>query len=170
VRTNKIIGVLLMKKMIFAIGIAVLCSYVHAEIIELDTYNPDHCRQQILSSNDNAPVVLAYFEDCEPAKQFIKNVYEPVAKEHPDRAFFKFNADPNASDWQAYSQCLQLLGHVGSPTAMLYYKAYDIGSHQSLLFGPVRAGGSGYMTKEEFLKMIDPYMIKRGVSFKSNKK
>lgn len=158
------------KKLLVLGAFFTLCSTAHAELIELDTQSPDHCRQQVLNAPDEMPVILAYFDGCEPAKKFIENVYEPIAKEHPERTFFKYNMDSNSSDWQTYSQCLQLAGHIGSPTAMLYYKAVDPTTGNKILFGPLRAGGGGDTTKEEFLKLIEPDNAKKSISFSKNLK
>jgi hypothetical protein len=142
-----------------------LCNVGYAEIIELDNQDPDHCRQQVISDKDDVPVVLAYFSWCEPAKEFIQNIFEPVAKEHPERTFFKFNMD-NTSDWQAFNHCLQLSGHLGSPTSIIYKKFTNPQTGAKILIGPLRMSVGSNVTKEEFLKLIDMNgMNKKTLSF-----
>ena len=96
-----------------------ISSVSYANIIELDALNPDHCRQQLLNSKDYVPVIATYHSDNIgwPSHEFMKK-FEILAKQHPERTFFKWDAK---KDWAHATQtlCIQVLGFSVQPYIML---------------------------------------------------
>src|SRR5689334_17349113 len=91
---------------LFAVAIS---SYTYADIIELDAINPDHCRQQILQSTDDLPIIAAYTSNQSDgnSKLFLKK-FELLAKAHPERTFFKWDAEKDVAHL-TQTLCLQQL-------------------------------------------------------------
>ena len=125
-----------------------LSSYACAEIIDLDAMNADVCRQQILKSTDDAPVIAIYsstWNDGSP--EFIKNL-EQLAKENPSRTFFKWDASEDLMH-TTQSLCLQQLGFLIFPSLELL-----LVSKEEHLFLGVRREYAQFMTYDDLEKAI----------------
>lgn len=142
------------KKFALCLFATAISSYAYADIIELDAFNPDHCRQQILKSTDDLPVIAAYTSGNSDSESFMKK-FELLAKEHPERTFFKWDAK---QDVQHVTQtlCLQQLGFSIQPNIILLGVVKDAGERiERLMTSPLRLAWAGEMTKAEMNKFID---------------
>lgn len=139
---------------LFLLSVAI-SNYSYANIIELDAANPDHCRQQILQSTDEVPVIAAYSSNQydETSKLFMKK-FEILAKEHPERTFFKWDAEKDVLHL-SQSLCLQQLGLSISPKIILLAVFKDDRSGQMFMSSPMRLEWAGQMTMAEINKFID---------------
>jgi len=147
---------------------AVSCSTAYSEVIDLNHYSADICRQQILHSPDEYPIIMTYFHDCEFAKKFMP-VYEAVAKDHPERTFYRFDYQ---GEWGQIilSQCLDQLGGAFSPQLRVVYLAKDPETGMVLRTPPLKMDGSGYWTKEDVVKFIDVSDKMKNISFQQTQK
>lgn len=132
-----------------------ISSYAYADIVELDAFNPDHCRQQILKSTDDLPIIASYTSDVYDgnSEEFMKK-FEVLAKAHPERTFYKWDAK---KDVQHVTQtlCLQQLGFAIQPSIIMVAVVKDKDSGQAIMSSPVRLEWSGEMTMAEMNKFID---------------
>jgi len=140
------------KKFALCVFAAAISSYAYADIIELDAFNPDHCRQQILKSTDELPIIAAYTSDNND-ESFVKQ-FELLAKAHPERTFFKWDAK---NDLLHLSQtlCLQQLGLFVQPSMILLAVFKDDNSGEMFMSSPLRLSWAGEMTMAEMNKFID---------------
>lgn len=138
-----------LKKLILLISTVVLCNAGYAKVIDLDR-NPDTCRQQIFNSPDEFPIILSYYHDCEWAQKFMP-VYETVAKEHPERTFYRFDFQ-NAKT--QYAQCIDQLGGSLSPQLRVIWIVKDSETGEKYRLPPLRVDGEGTWTKEDVVKFI----------------
>ncbi len=141
------------KKISLLLVAAAISSYTYADIIELDAVNPDHCRQQILQSTDELPVIAAYTTNPydDNSKVFMEK-FEFLAKAHPERTFFKWDAEKDVAHL-TQSLCLQQLGLFVPPNIILVgvYK-YD---NNGVMTSPLRLEWAGEMTTADLNKFID---------------
>ncbi len=146
----------------------VISSNTYAEIIELDAINPDHCRQQLLKSTDELPVIAAYTSNPNDgnSKLFMKK-FELLAKGHPDRTFFKWDAKKDLGH-VTQSLCLQQLGFFVPPNIMLVgiVKDKNIGT---IMTTPLRLQWAGQMKTEDMNSFIDVSDPEMRASFLSQK-
>ncbi|HEX4044250.1 MAG TPA: hypothetical protein VHZ76_01110 [Gammaproteobacteria bacterium] len=145
----------ILKKFALCLFAAAISSYAYADIIELDAVNPDHCRQQILQSTDNLPIIAAYTSNQydDNSKLFMEK-FELLAKAHPERTFFKWDAEKDVGHL-TQSICLQQLGLLTPPTMMLLGVFKDDNSDQMFMSSPLRLEWAGQITREEMNKFID---------------
>lgn len=140
-------------KIISSLFAALVFSSAHADIIELDPLNPDHCRQQILESADYLPVIAGYSSDKydRVSKAFMEK-FEILAKEHPERTFFKWDA---LKDTLHLTQtlCLQQSGLFIQPNMVLL--TLYVFKGRMMMTTPIRLEWSGEMTLAEMNKFID---------------
>jgi hypothetical protein len=143
------------KKFASCVFAAVISSYAYADIIELDALNPDHCRQQILNSADNIPVIAAYLGKTTSGDsvEFMKK-FELLAKAHPERTFFKWDADKDMLHLTK-TLCLQQLGISIQPNIMLLGVVNDKDTGKGFVTSPFRLSWAGEMTMPEMHKFID---------------
>lgn len=143
------------KKFALFLLAAAISSYTYADIIELDAFNPDHCRQQILQSTDDLPVIAAYTSNQydDNSKLFMKK-FELLAKAHPERTFFKWDAEKDVGHL-TQSLCLQQLGIFSPPNIILLGVFKDDNSGQMFMSSPLRLEWAGQMTIAEMNKFID---------------
>lgn len=150
---------------------AAISSYTYAGIIELDAINPDHCRQQILQSTDDLPVIGAFTSNQydENSKLFMEK-FELLAKAHPERTFFKWDAEKDVGHL-TQSLCLQQLGLFVPPNIILLGVFKDDNSHQTFMSSPLRLEWAGQMTVAEMNKFIDvsDQNIKKSVLSQKNR-
>lgn len=150
---------------------AAISSYTYAGIIELDAINPDHCRQQILQSTDDLPVIAAFTSNQydENSKLFMEK-FELLVKAHPERTFFKWDAEKDVGHL-TQSLCLQQLGLFVSPNIILLGVFKDDNSDQMFMSSPLRLEWAGQMTIVEMNKFIDVSdpNIKKSVLSKKNR-
>jgi hypothetical protein len=158
------------KKFALCLFAAAVSSYSYANIIELDAVNPDHCRQQILQSTDDLPIIGAYTSNQydENSKLFMEK-FELLAKAHPERTFFKWDAEKDVTHL-TQSLCLQQLGLFASPNIILLGVFKDDNSNQMYMSSPLRLEWAGQMTVAEMNKFIDvsDSNIKKSVSSLKN--
>ncbi|HAT6977946.1 TPA: hypothetical protein I8Y81_003201 [Legionella pneumophila] len=143
------------KKISLCIFAAAVSSNVCADIIELDAFNPDHCRQQILQSADVLPIIATYTSDINNSTSvsFMEN-FEILAKSHPERTFFKWDAKKDVQH-VTQSLCLQQLGFFIQPSIILLAVVKDDNSGQAIMSSPLRLQWAGEMTTTEMDKFID---------------
>jgi hypothetical protein len=161
----------MLKKFALCIFAAAISSYAYADIIELDALNPDHCRQQILHSTDNLPVIAAYTsnEYDGNSKLFMKK-FEHLAKTHPERTFFKWDVEKDVIHL-TQSFCLQQLGFFVPPNMLLIGVFKDDNNGQMFMSSPLRLQWAGEMTIAEMNKFIDvsdPSFKKAALSLKNH--
>lgn len=130
---------------------ATISSIACAEVIELDAYNPDHCRQQLLNSTDELPIIATYNSEDKHGNsgQFMKK-FELLAQEHPERTFFQWDVSEDRLHI-TQSLCMQQLGFVMQPNIMLLAVMNDF----EFMTSPLRVQWAGEMTPEEMNKFID---------------
>jgi hypothetical protein len=131
---------------------AAISSYAYADIIELDTFNPDHCRKQIISSNDQVPIIATYSSDRNdgnPNSEAFMAKFEDLAKKHPERTFYKWDVKKDVFH-STQALCLQQLGFVIQPNIMLVGVVKD-----EIMTSPLRLTWSGEMTTIEMNKFIE---------------
>jgi hypothetical protein len=149
---------------------AAISSHTYANIIELDAINPDHCRQQILQSTDDLPIIAAFTSNQydENSKLFMEK-FELLAKTHPERTFFKWDAEKDVVHL-TQSLCLQQLGLFGQPNIILLGVFKDDNSGQIFMSSPLRLEWAGQMTITEMNKFIDVSdpNIKKSIFLKNN--
>ena len=143
------------KKFALFLFAAAISSYTYADIIELDAVNPDHCRQQILQSIDDLPVIAAYTSNQydDNSKLFMKK-FELLAKTHSERTFFKWDAEKDVGHL-TQSLCLQQLGLFVPPNIILLGVFKGDNSGQMFMSSPLRLEWAGQMTIAEMNKFID---------------
>src|SRR3990167_4852863 len=143
------------KKFALCLLAAVISSYAYADIIELDTFNPDQCRQQILKSTDELPIIATYTSDRGDgnSEAFMKK-FEVLAQEHPERTFFKWDAKKDLLHI-TQTLCLQQLGLFVQPNIILLAVIKDDDSGKALMSSPLRLQWAGQMTTTEMNKFID---------------
>lgn len=143
----------ILNKVAFCALASVISSYTYANVIELDAFNPDHCRQQILQSTDEMPVIAAYMTGNSDSDAFMQK-FETLAKTHPERTFYKWDSK---KDWQHATQslCLQQLGIFIQPSIMLVAVVKDANNGQVIMSSPLRLEWAGEMTMPEMTKFID---------------
>lgn len=157
-------------KVFFLLGLSIVFNQaVFSKVIDLDTFNPDQCRQQLLHSVDSFPIVLTYFPECPYAKKFMP-IYEAVAKEHPERTFFRYNFNENAVSNQNLAICLQQLGGAFSPVMRVIPIYRDGSTGTSYLFPALKIGGNGNWTKDQVVNFIDINDEKRFISMSNSQK
>lgn len=145
----------ILRKFALLLFTAAISSYTYADIVELDAVNPDHCRQQILQSQDELPVIAMFTNNQydEPSKLFMEK-FELLAKTHPERKFFKWNAEKDVLHL-TQSLCLQQLGLFAPPNIVLLGVFKDDNSGQMFMSAPLRLEWAGQMTIAELNKFID---------------
>lgn len=159
------------KKIALSLFTAVISSYAFADIIELDTFNPDHCRQQILQSKDELPVIASYstYKYDDNSKMFMKE-FKKFANSHPEKTFFTWDAEKDALHL-TQTLCLQQLGLIAQPNIVMLgvFKADDSGP--SFMSAPFRSSWAGNMTVMEMNKFIDvsDYSMKKAVLAQKNR-
>ncbi len=139
------------KKIALCLCAVAISSYTYADVIELDAFNPDHCRQQILNSADDIPVIAAYTSDNQDSELFMKK-FELLAKEHPERTFFKWDSKKDVLH-TTQTLCLQQLGFSIQPNIILLGVVKDAGD--AIMTSPLRLYWAGEMTTVEMNKFID---------------
>lgn len=143
------------KKFVLCAFVAAMASYAYADVIELDAFNPDHCRQQILKSTDELPVIAAYTSDSNDGNsQVFMKKFEVLAKAHPERTFFKWDAKKDVQH-ATQTLCLQQLGFFVQPNIILLAVVKDDASGEAIMSSPLRLGWAGEMTMAEMNKFID---------------
>lgn len=142
------------KRLALGLFIAAISSSVFADIIELDSLNPDHCRQQILRTTDGLPVIATYNMRDYPDSESFMEKFELLAKDHPEKTFFKWDAQ---KDVQHVTQtlCLQQLGFLIQPNMILLAVAEEAGTGEKIMSSPLRLSWAGEMTLAEMNKFID---------------
>lgn len=159
------------KKFALCIVAATISSLSYASIIELDALNPDTCRQQILKSTDEAPIIAAYKSDNLDgnSKEFMKK-FELLAKQHPERTFFKWDV---RKDWAHTTQllCIQQVGFSIQPNIILLGVVKDEESGSVFMTSPLRLTWAGQMTLTEMNKFIDisDFDMKKAVLSQKNR-
>lgn len=138
------------KKIALCLLATAISSYTYADIIELDAANPDNCRQQILKSTDELPVIATYTSNSNDGQSasFMKK-FEALAKEHPEKTFFKWDAEKDALHL-TQTLCLQQLGLAPHPSIIML--VVFTGTFMS---SPLRLSWAGEMTMAEMNKFID---------------
>lgn len=81
-------------KMFLVLFILLFSPIASAQIIELNSQNPDACRQQLLQSNDTNPIIFMYNKDC-PHAQKVLPVYIEVSNKVKSRTFFTYDFSEN---------------------------------------------------------------------------
>lgn len=152
-----------LKKIASCLFAVVLSSHAYADIIELDAFNPDHCRQQLLQSTDDLPVVATYTTDDTDSERFMRR-FERLAKEHPERTFFKWDAKKDLLHG-TQTICLQQLGFFVQPNIILLgiIKDDNSDSGKTIMTSPLRLQWSGFMSQIEmdnFIHIFDAGMKK----------
>lgn len=160
-----------LKKVALGLLVAAISSYAYADIIELDEYNPDHCRQQIIKSADILPVIATYTSDGSDgnSEAFMKK-FEVLAKNHPERTFFKWDAKKDTLH-VTQSVCLQQLGVFVQPNIILLAVLNEEGNEKATVSSPLRLQWSGIMSNTEmdkFIDVSDPSMKKSFLSQKNH--
>lgn len=145
----------LFKKLTLCLFATVISSYAYADIVELDAFNPDRCRQQILKSADELPVIATYSSDKHDgnSEMFMKK-FELLAKEHPERTFFKWDAKKDVLH-ATQTLCLQQLGLTIQPNILLLGVVKDLNTDKAFMTSPLRLYWAGEMTMVEMNKFID---------------
>src|SRR5687767_10412269 len=105
------------KKFGLCLFAAAISGYAYADIIELDAVSPDRCRQQILDSKDQVPVIAAYTSNPNDSSVSFMKKFETLAKEHPERTFFKWDAKKDMLHL-TQTLCMQQLGLMVQPSIM----------------------------------------------------
>lgn len=145
-------------KKLLLLGLSVLFSQASmAEVVKLDHLNPDNCRQQLMSVEDDYPVVVVYRSDLPEQDQMMatyEKLSEEYAQEHPTRIFFKFDV-ADYYNWQAYTACTQQQGYVGTPSAMIFAKFHDPLTRSIYMWGPIRMDSGSDMTREDLIKIAE---------------
>lgn len=141
------------QKLALCLLAAGISSYTYADIIELDSFNPDHCRQQILKSADNLPVIATYIDGGKDSESFMKK-FDLLAKEHPERTFFKWDAKKDVLH-ATQTLCLQQLGFSLHPSIILLAVVKDENTEKSIMSSPLRLYWAGEMTLAEMNVFID---------------
>lgn len=149
-----------------------ISSYAYADIIELDAINPDHCRQQILQSPDNLPIIAAYSSNQydDNSKLFMQK-FDRLAKEHPERTFYKWDAEKDTGHL-TQSLCLQQLGLFVQPNIILLGVVKDDNSNQAFMSSPLRLNWSGQMNITDMNKFIDvsDINVKQAILLQNNRR
>jgi len=142
------------KKLSLCLFAAAISSSVFADIIELDPFNPDRCRQQILKSADELPVIATYNMKDYPDSESFMEKFELLAKEHPEKTFFKWDAQ---KDIQHVTQtlCLQQLGFLIQPNMILLAVAKVEETGEKIMSSPLRLSWAGEMSLAEMNKFVD---------------
>lgn len=135
---------------------AMVSNYAYAGIIELDAMNPDHCRQQILTSESLMPIIALYSSDSRNGSDaFMKN-YETLAAEHPDLAFYKWDMKKDTLGLTR-SLCMQQVGVPVVPSMMMVGVMHD-DEYGSFMTQPYRSTFTMMLTLrdlEEFIGVSD---------------
>lgn len=151
-----------------AIALSVLTtavsSYAYADVIELDALNPDHCRQQILKSVDELPVIAAYTNNPNDSSVDFMTKYEALAKKHPERTFYKWNIDKDALHLTR-TLCIQQLGVPVVPSIIMLGIFKDDNTGETYMSSPLRTSWAGEMTMSEMYRFIDVSDSKMKKSF-----
>jgi hypothetical protein len=136
------------KKLGSSLLAVLVSSYAYADVIELDALNADVCRQQILKSTDDAPVIAIYSSTWnEGSIEFIKNI-EQLAKTNPKRTFFTWDASEDKMH-TTQALCLQQLGLLIYPSMQLL-----IVDKQERMFLGVRMEYAQFMSIADMEKAI----------------
>ena len=143
------------KKIALCLFATIISSYSYANIVELDAVNPDHCRQQILRSTDNLPVIAAYTSNSNDrnSKPFLEK-FEILAKTNPEKTFFKWDAEKDVMSL-TQTLCLQQLGIFASPSIILLAVFKDDNTGETFMSSPLRLSWAGEMTLTEMNKFIN---------------
>jgi len=143
------------KKIALCLFATIISSYSYANIVELDAVNPDHCRQQILKSTDNLPVIAAYTSNPNDgnSKPFLEK-FEILAKTNPEKTFFKWDAEKDVMSL-TQTLCLQQLGIFASPSIILLAVFKDDNTGETFMSSPLRLSWAGEMTLTEMNKFIN---------------
>lgn len=159
------------KRFALCLFAAAISSYAYADIIELDALNPDHCRQQILNSTDELPVIATTGDRFSGnSKSFMEN-FELLAKAHPEKTFFKWDAQKDLLHL-TQTLCLQQLGYTAFPSIILLGVFKDDNMGETFMSSPLRQSWAGAMTMAEMNKFIDisdPNMKKSVLSLKNHR-
>lgn len=130
-----------------------------AKVIELSTVNPDKCRQTILGSGVTRPVIFMYMKNC-PWADKLRPIYEAVANEFPERAFFayNFNDDSGNSNYVKAKTAQECFGTLPnrSPSIYVYNIMPSSTEHgfPGYFFGEDRMGLDGSATKEDLIRFL----------------
>ncbi|MFC3907494.1 hypothetical protein ACFORL_00185 [Legionella dresdenensis] len=135
------------KKLALGLLATAISGYSNAGIIELDAFDPDHCRQQILQSSDDLPVIAAYTSEIgnESESEAFMDKFELLAKEHPERTFFKWDANRDVQH-TTQALCMQQLGFFMQPSIMLLAVVKYGTNGQAIMTSPLRLQWAGEMT------------------------
>lgn len=142
------------KKIALCMLTAFSTSYAYADVIELDASNPDHCRQQILNSTDDLPIIAAYKNNPNDSSVNFMQKFEALAKQHPERTFYKWNAD-NDELHLTLTLCIQQIGVPVVPSIMMLGVFTDDYNAEKYMSSPLRMSWAGEMTTLELNKFID---------------
>ena len=150
------------KKFALCLLATAISSYAYADIIELDAANPDNCRQQILKRTDELPVIATYTSNSYDGQSapFMKK-FEALAKEHPEKTFFKWDAEKDMLHL-TQTLCLQQFGLAPQPSIIMLGVFTD-DSFGTFMSSPLRLSWAGEMTMAEmnkFINVSDPSMKK----------
>lgn len=135
-------------KVLLAIGIMCLSKLAIAQVIELDELNPDTCRKQLMTAEDQFPVVLEYIGSDKAAQDFMP-LYVKFAAKHPEHAFFTYDAEH--ANWQVQALCLQETGLFISPSVKILYKVPVL---QGYLSTVIRAESGRQLTERNLEWLI----------------
>ena len=143
----------MLRKSLFCLLSVTISGYACANIVELDAFNPDHCRQQILKSADELPVIASYESGRRDSESFM-NKFELLAKEHPERTFFKWDATKDGYH-ATQTLCLQQLGFTMQPSIILLAVVKYENSEKPIMSSPLRLYWAGEMSLLEMNAFID---------------
>lgn len=142
------------------LSIGLLCTQAaSAKVTALSNLFPDVCRQQLMTSVDDYPVVMVYRSD-EPDQDELMKRYEELSDEyaisHPTRKFFKFDMAENNYNWQAYTACTQQQGIIGTPSMMTFFKfrVEAAGKKYIYMWGPLRLE-AGDLSREDMVRVVE---------------
>lgn len=157
-------------KKFMLLGLTILFSQTSiAQVVALDALNPDNCRQQLMSVEDDYPVVVVYRSDLPEQDQMMatyEKLSEEYAQEHPTRTFFKFDM-ADYYNWQAYTACTQQQGYIGTPSAMIFAKFHDPLTRSIYMWGPIRMDSGADMTREDLIKIAEISRTKKAAIAKA---
>lgn len=142
----------MLKKISVVLLSGIVSSYAYADIIELDAINPDHCRQQILTSKSLMPIIALYSSDSHNGSDaFMKN-FETLAAEHPDLAFYKWDEKKDTLNLTR-SLCMQQVGVPVVPSIMMVGVMHD-DEYGSFMTQPYRSTFTMMLTLRDLEKFI----------------
>lgn len=164
-----------MRKMALLVTIAITgaaANQAYAKVIELNTLNPDACRQQILKGGDDRPLVFTYMVGCVWADA-IRPFYEDVSEMYPNRSFYAFAFSDEASVDDDYARARTAQACLGvipfsSPRILMYSVNPPTSTYAGRIKGLAKMGLDGSATKEDIIKFIEPEDADRKLKSHSN--